>query len=387
MDMLLKDALSLALNYVKQANYQKAIDIFQQILQQQPEQAVAMHFLGVSYYNLFDKEKGLALMEKAYALSKDNPEFSHNLGSIYNLEKQYDKARFFLEKAVSLAPDNFIFIGNLVSLYVNLDLNELAYTYGMKCLALKSEYADKNFKKAYSQYAVSETENYHQYNKNDLNVIVFCLFGDKRLYTRGAIINAWLAKYIYPTWEVRFYVDKTVPQVIIDKLVMLGANILYIPEYLQGYHRLLSRYLVMEDKTVTRFISRDCDSRLNVREKVAVDEWVNSGRSFHIMRDSLKNCELILAGMWGGIPSAMPSILAVLKNFETKTHAKWVDQNFSSDFLWPLIKDHAMIHDAFYDFYKAKKFPTIGDSATRFVGMIESWDLDVLDHLALPKEY
>ena len=32
-------------------------------------------------------------------------------------------------------------------------------------------------------------------------------------------------------------------------------------------------------------LSRDCDSRLNKREKLAVDELLKSDKNFHIMRD------------------------------------------------------------------------------------------------------
>lgn len=36
---------------------------------------------------------------------------------------------------------------------------------------------------------------------------------------------------------------------------------------------------------MARFISRDTDSRLGLRESAAVDEWVKSGKMLHTMRD------------------------------------------------------------------------------------------------------
>ena len=42
---------------------------------------------------------------------------------------------------------------------------------------------------------------------------------------------------------------------------------------------------------------RDADSVVNVREKVAVEEWLASTRHFHLMRDHYDHSELVLAGM------------------------------------------------------------------------------------------
>jgi hypothetical protein len=48
---------------------------------------------------------------------------------------------------------------------------------------------------------------------------------------------------------------------------------------------MLWRFTVAADPTVDRFIVRDVDSRLNYRERLAVEEWIQSGRPIHIMRD------------------------------------------------------------------------------------------------------
>ncbi|HPC77997.1 MAG TPA: hypothetical protein PK811_06665, partial [bacterium] len=44
---------------------------------------------------------------------------------------------------------------------------------------------------------------------------------------------------------------------------------------------------------------RDTDSRLNPREADAVEEWIESGKSFHIMRDHPQHNVPICGGMWG----------------------------------------------------------------------------------------
>jgi len=46
-------------------------------------------------------------------------------------------------------------------------------------------------------------------------------------------------------------------------------------------------------------ICRDVDSRLGLREKFAVDEWLESDKDCHIMRDNEEHGAPICAGMWG----------------------------------------------------------------------------------------
>ena len=48
------------------------------------------------------------------------------------------------------------------------------------------------------------------------------------------------------------------------------------------------------------FFSRDLDSRINDRELAAVNEWLDSEKPFHIIRDHIDHGHVpILAGLWG----------------------------------------------------------------------------------------
>ena len=55
----------------------------------------------------------------------------------------------------------------------------------------------------------------------------------------------------------------------------------------------------MLDNTVDIFLSRDLDSSLSTREKSAVDEWLNSDKLFHAIRDHPSHNGVLLAGLWG----------------------------------------------------------------------------------------
>jgi len=59
------------------------------------------------------------------------------------------------------------------------------------------------------------------------------------------------------------------------------------------------RFEAIDYTNVEIMLSRDTDSRFLLREKLAVDEWLNSDKIFHIMRDHPYHTELIMGGMFG----------------------------------------------------------------------------------------
>jgi hypothetical protein len=121
-----------------------------------------------------------------------------------------------------------------------------------------------------------------------LNVISFSLYGSHRLYCEGALRNTELALIHYPGWICRFYLDDTVPPDYRTELAARGAQLIRVTKRPLGpmYGRYW-RFWVAADPDVSRFIVRDADSRLNARERAAVDDWTSSGKTFHIMRDSV----------------------------------------------------------------------------------------------------
>ena len=50
---------------------------------------------------------------------------------------------------------------------------------------------------------------------------------------------------------------------------------------------------------VDLYVSRDLDSRLNERELAAVQEWLDSSKEFHFMRDHPQHDTTILGCGWG----------------------------------------------------------------------------------------
>jgi hypothetical protein len=187
-------------------------------------------------------------------------------------------------------------------------------------------------------------------------IISFSLWGDNPKYTIGAIENAEQSKTIYPDWICRFYCGKSVPLDIIEKLKSYN-NVEVIEMDEDGdWNGMFWRFYACEDSDV--MISRDTDSRLSVREKLAVDEWLESDKDFHIMRDHPYHNVLILGGMWGVRNGILKNIISIINQYN-KGNFWQVDQNFLREKIYPIIKDNSFIHDEFMKFENwSKLFPS-----------------------------
>ena len=135
---------------------------------------------------------------------------------------------------------------------------------------------------------------------NEKRVISFGLYGDDPRYTKGAIRNAELRDTYFPGWTLRFYVDGTVPSDVINELEGLGSEIVKDNGLKAGVGGMFWRFLVADDEGVDRWIIRDADSRLNARDRLAVEEWIESGVCVHSVRDHPNHKRALNGGMWGG---------------------------------------------------------------------------------------
>ena len=189
------------------------------------------------------------------------------------------------------------------------------------------------------------------------NIIAFSLWGDRPEYITGAIVNAQIAQHIYVCWTPRFYCDATVPRDAIQALRAYGAQVVMMDQPEHQKYRPMWRFLVSDDPAVNIFICRDTDSRLNAKELLAVNAWIKSGKRFHVMRDHIYHHELILAGMWGGTAGVLPHVSALLGEGKQYFDNKFGDQAFLADFVWPLIRGDALIHDTHFKYPNAEEFP------------------------------
>ena len=202
-----------------------------------------------------------------------------------------------------------------------------------------------------------------------MKVIAFSLWGDNPIYTIGAIKNADLAKELYPEWKCWFYTGKSCPKKIVQQLKSRD-NCLVIPMEDEGdWTGMFWRFLPASNSFVDVMISRDTDSRLNERERDAVNEWLRSDKKFHIMRDHPYHATAILGGMWGCKYPALKDMNTLIDDY-TKGDFWQVDQNFLRDVVYNKIKNNCMVHD---EFFEREPFPS-SRVDKNFVGMAYDQD-------------
>lgn len=181
------------------------------------------------------------------------------------------------------------------------------------------------------------------------HVIAFSLWGENPRYLRGAIRNVTAAVDLYPDWSCRFYCDDSVPAAVLDQLRACGGEVVMRPRPAVFYEGLLWRFEVINDPDISHFLIRDCDSVVNVKERVAVDEWLRSGKWFHAMRDFPSHTEVILAGMWGGVAGVLPLLKDLREHFKPATApTRTYDQHLLRESVWPIVRQSALIHDSVY---------------------------------------
>ncbi|WP_010140702.1 UDP-N-acetylglucosamine--peptide N-acetylglucosaminyltransferase-like protein [Oceanicola sp. S124] len=189
------------------------------------------------------------------------------------------------------------------------------------------------------------------------NVVAFSLWGDRPEYVTGAIVNAQIIQHVYVGWTARFYCDRTVPEDARGALRAYGAQVVMMDHAEHGRIRPMWRFLAADDPGINVFVCRDTDSRLNPRELLAVQDWLSSGRRFHVMRDHVLHHELILAGMWGGMAGVLPSLAELMRKAPQHFDNKFGDQAFLAEVVWPLIREDTKVHDTHYGFPTAEGFP------------------------------
>ncbi len=208
-----------------------------------------------------------------------------------------------------------------------------------------------------------------------MKYLSFSLWGDKPIYNVGAIKNALLWKKIYPEWMMVVYYDNSVPIDTIEKLNKLGVKTIDATNF--NIYGMFWRFFAESLDNCEYAIFRDTDSRISKREKLAVDEWIKSGKSLHVMRDhpahripyGADNLG-ILGGMWG-IKGGVLSLKEMIENFAKDKGLDYgSDQNFLQS-VYTHFKEDKCVHD---EFFELKPFPIKRENGCFIGGRIDEHD-------------
>ena len=212
-------------------------------------------------------------------------------------------------------------------------------------------------------------------------VIAFSLWGNNYRYLGGALQNVELAQYFYPDWICRFYIGQSTRKDFVEKLKTYNnVEVVEMPEE-GNWTGMLWRFNAASDPNVQIMLSRDCDSRIHRREVAAVDEWLNSDKDFHIMRDHKYHGVPILGGMWGVRNGLLKDISDKVKSYNAGNFWQ-TDQNFLRDIIFNDVSEYAMVHDEIHRIkIDSKRYPV--ESGVRndyhFIGQAYAGDGKVLD--------
>jgi hypothetical protein len=299
--------------------------------------------LAYYLYSIGDFLAAVGVLKRVRPYHPKNVELLLNLGVLLSLTGLHEQSVNCMKALLEIDPHNPVAFDSLASSFYHLRSFEKAKWAGTQALMLKDAISKRRlnpcmFPKEGPRALLAQAERQQ--------VVSFSLWGDHPRYLRGALDNALQASAVYPGWTCRFYVDASVPSEIREALVALGAQV-FIELPGQGLRqRLAWRFKVANDPAVGRFLVRDVDSVVNVREAWAVAQWVASDRWFHAMRDWWTHTDLLLAGMWGGVAGILPDLSAMLMRYRSKTmETPQIDQIFLRDVVWPLIRDQCLVHD------------------------------------------
>lgn len=215
--------------------------------------------------------------------------------------------------------------------------------------------------------APSTTTTHSNECANKRNVISFALFNkngnsahfkEKDWLLAGIEANRIGWHFYLPDWVMRVYVGPGIPQQVIDKLIAtadadpnfeIRQNI-SIQRAGNNYHQwMMHRFLVADDPSVKRFIVRDLDGRPSLREVLAINDWIRSGRPFHTIRDHQWHSKPVMGGMWGGTDRmswrSRTTMRILIAKYIINHRGSFTDQDFLEEELWNRVALESWQHD------------------------------------------
>lgn len=169
--------------------------------------------------------------------------------------------------------------------------------------------------------------------------ISMSVYGDKPRYCAGVVRNCIIAPHVFEDWQVVLHYDDSVPSPVIEECKKYGAICENCTSW--GMPGVFWRFCVND--IARRWICRDADGRLSVRDLAAVEAWIASGKKWHVVRDDPAALPTpILAGLWGGFETGVK--MRDLIQAWPFSIAYGDDQKFLAERVWPMLNGNAMVH-------------------------------------------
>jgi len=172
-----------------------------------------------------------------------------------------------------------------------------------------------------------------------VKLLTMSVWGDNPRYIIGAGQQTRLASQFYPDFTVRIYTDNA------EKFKSL------LPWYDVEIHErkddngVFWRFEPMFESEDNIVLVRDSDGRITKREARAVNEWLDSDKTFHTFRDHESHLEYPIIACAFGYKGKLPKQqLDEMLAIKSQPFYYTNDQVYLRDCVWPIVKDNSMIH-------------------------------------------
>lgn len=348
---------------------QEAINAVIQTLNQHAEPKPKVPFLQLSYYLFLigDYASVCSVLAEAMRFYPDDIDILTNRVVALSRHGLYKDAIVAGEQVLQHYPDNMTVLDALTKCYAKSQQFEQAVNAGNRSLQIK----DQQYGQPTPGWSLPE-QSIPTFVQNKKKVISFSLWGMEEAYTNGAIRNLLLANEFYPDWELWIYLDNSVSESFAKQLVELGAVLHHQPGQQTLLQKLGWRFRAANDPDVGYFLVRDIDSVFSIRERLAVEEWLNSGCWFHTIHDWWTHTDLMLAGLWGGVANVLPDLWDRVEQYQPAALATPnIDQWFLRDQIWSYVRQSLLIHDRCYRQQQALAIPGPAPIGNQHIGSCE----------------
>jgi hypothetical protein len=202
-----------------------------------------------------------------------------------------------------------------------------------------------------------------------MKVFSFSIYGDNPIYTIGGVKNAKLIKELFPDWKGVFYIADDVDKNIVEEIENQGS-IVELIDHNKSFTGMFWRFAAISNPNIDVMIVRDCDSRLSERDVLAIQEFMESDKNFHIIRDHpIGHHYPINGGMWGCKKTDFTSnLFNIIEKYLKDNYShiyntssskidsiRNADQIFLKNIIYPMVVNDSLIHDEYFKFEESSK--------------------------------
>jgi hypothetical protein len=165
-------------------------------------------------------------------------------------------------------------------------------------------------------------------------------------YARGAVENYNIIKLKYPEAKCVFYIDDKKIENKYVQYILSTDSIIYMKKNTNTNQiPVIWRFEALFDiKDYDVVFFRDTDSVITKREDNLIEEFLNSDKKCHVIRDYPHKTQNILAGMWG-LKFYNEDIKKIIYNLYDLNGEYGFEENYFQTNMWNLIKDVTLLHD------------------------------------------